>query len=457
MVGRRRPAIGRHRIPAQRRDPRRHEREPPVAGDHVLPEQVEPTTEGGAPPVPVVRETHALEQLGSPLRVAARVRVHEGVLEHPGFLETVRRPPMQLRDRVGFAPCELRPKHVAEQMVVPVPLALTIERDQEEVLALDRLEGASGAGPLHDRVAHRPVEAIEDRGPDEEALPVPGEGPEDFGADVVDDEAIVAGEPDRWQGGPPLLLQGQRGEVQADRPSLGRVGELGRLGLGGLDPGTPKEPVRLRRPQGEVVDADLDQPTVGAEPSESVVRDGAAGQGEQRTRRDVAGERHDRIRHHRLREAVDVVQDQDERPRSRGERRAETREHPPRADAGRRRDGLEHAWIDALDPIERDRDVSQEDNGVTVGLVDRDPRERAPVAFGPLGEQGGLAVAGGGGDGRPPRRSMRGGDRRARCAARSRGGSGVGRAWPPSPRIPVWTRLDPARPSAWPVGSSPPP
>ena len=173
------------------------------------------------------------------------------VLEHPGFLETVRGPPMQLRDRVGFAPCELRPKHVAEQMVVAVPLALTIERDQEEVLALDRLEGASGAGPLHDRVAHRPVEAIEDRGPDEEALPVPGEGPEDFGADVVDDEAIVAGEPDRWQRGPPLLLQGQRGEVQADRPSLGRVGELGRLGLGGPDPGTPKEPVRLRAAPGQ--------------------------------------------------------------------------------------------------------------------------------------------------------------------------------------------------------------
>jgi hypothetical protein len=49
---------------------------------------------------------------------------------------------MQLRDRVWFAPCELRPEHVAEQMVVAVPLALTIERDQEEVLALDRLERA---------------------------------------------------------------------------------------------------------------------------------------------------------------------------------------------------------------------------------------------------------------------------------------------------------------------------
>ena len=46
--------------------------------------------------------------------------------------------------------------------------------------------------------------------------------PKHLGADVVDDEPVLAGEADRWDAGSPLLLTGQRREVEADGPALGR-------------------------------------------------------------------------------------------------------------------------------------------------------------------------------------------------------------------------------------------
>jgi hypothetical protein len=83
-----------------------------------------------------------------------------------------------------------------------------------------------------------------------------------------------------------------------------------------------------------------------------------------------------------------------------------------------------HARLDRLDPIERDRDVSQEDNRVTVGLVHRDPRERPTIALGPLGEQGGLAVPGRARDRHDGGRLGARDARRVRCAARSPVGRG---------------------------------
>jgi hypothetical protein len=305
---------------------------------------------------------------------------------------------VELRDRLGLAPCQLRAEHVSEEVVVPVPRALAIERDQQEVLALDRLQCASGAGPFHDRVADRSVEAIEDRGPGQEALPLPGQAPEDLRTHVIDHEAVVPVEPDRRQRRAPLLLQGERGQVQADRPPLGRVGELGGLGPGGPDTRASEKAVGLRRAEREVLDADLDQPTVGAEPREPDARDRSRRQGKEGAVGDGAGDRRDRIHDQRLGEAVEIVQHEHERPGPRRERRTQSREHPRWRRNGRRRDRFEDRRLDGLDPIECDHDVSEEDNRVTIGLVDRYPCERATIALGPLGEQGGLAVPGGRGD-----------------------------------------------------------
>jgi hypothetical protein len=158
-------------------------------------------------------------------------------------------------------------------------------------------------------------------------------------------------------------LQGQRGEVEADRPSLGRIGELGGLDPRGAHAGTAEQPIRLARAQGEVLDADLEQPTVGAQARQPDVGDGPPCERELRTVGDVAGDRRHRVDDQRLREPVEIVQHEHERLGPRGERRAEPREHPRRRGTGRRRDGVEHGRFDPLDPIERDRDVSRNTTG----------------------------------------------------------------------------------------------
>ena len=155
VVGGIRPTFRGDRIAAQRRDPCGHEREARVAGDRVLAEHVEPSAEGGdAPTRYAARPTRwrsSAARSSSPLACACT-----NASSSTGLLEPVRGAPMQLLDRFGFAPSELGPEHVAEQVVVPVP-SLPIERHQEQVLPLDRLEGASGAGAFHDRVAEGPL------------------------------------------------------------------------------------------------------------------------------------------------------------------------------------------------------------------------------------------------------------------------------------------------------------
>ncbi len=241
---------------------------------------------------------------------------------------------MQFRDRLGLASRELRAKHVAEQVVVAVPLALTIQWHEEEVLPFDGLERASRSRPAHHGVAERPVEAIEDRRSCEEALSLARQTPEYLRAHVVDDEAIVAVESDGRQGGSALFLQRQRRQIQTDGPSLGGVCELHGLGFRRSDTGSPQQSLRLGRAEHEVVDADLDQPPVGAEPRESDVRDGSRRERHHRALRDVPGDRRDRIHDQGLDQPVEVVQDEHERPGPRGERGAEAREDPSLRGAG---------------------------------------------------------------------------------------------------------------------------
>ena len=187
---------------------------------------------------------------------------------------------------------------------------------------------ASRSRPAENGVAEWPVEVIEDRRSCEEALSLARQG-EHLRTHVVDDETIVAVESDRRQGGSALFLQRQRRQIQTDGPSLGGVCELHGLGSRRSDTGSPQQSLRLGRAEHEVVDADLDQSPVGAEPRESDVRDGSRRERHQRALRDVPGDRRDRIHDHGLAQTVEVVQDEHERLGPRGERGTEARGSVP--------------------------------------------------------------------------------------------------------------------------------
>ena len=93
-------------------------------------------------------------------------------------------------------------------------------------------------------------------------------------------------------------------------------------------------------------------------------------------------------------ELVHVVQNEHERLAARGQRRAETGEaaRPERvAGSGER---LEHGRLDRPFGVQRLGDVRQQDDGVIVAMVQRDPGERAIVGCRPLAEGSRLAVTG---------------------------------------------------------------
>ena len=75
---------------------------------------------------------------------------------------------MQLRDQVGGLGVQLGLESLAQEGVIAVPLALAVDRGDQEVPVVQLLEPAGGGVATHDGVAQRPAHLVEDRRPDQE-------------------------------------------------------------------------------------------------------------------------------------------------------------------------------------------------------------------------------------------------------------------------------------------------
>ena len=198
--------------------------------------------------------------------------------------------------------------------------------------------------------------------------------------------------------GPPAL-QGQRGQVQPDRPPLGPPDQLVDLRVGEPDTGRLQQGPRLLPVHRQLADPDLHHLALSAQ------------QRHRQRRRAPGGQRQLRPRGKPQRPA------RRPRPGTPGSRATPGGRGPgqpagssprPRTPTGAprwprpRRPGEARAWndprVDRLDPVQRDGDVGQQHHRVVVALVDRDPSHPVPLARAPLGQQGRLAVAGRGDD-----------------------------------------------------------
>ena len=94
----------------------------------------------------------------------------------------------------GLLAAQVRLQDVGEQVVVPVPVALVVQRHQEEVRALQPLEHRPAAAPLEDGVAQVAAEHVEDRCPFQEVADLVGLAGEHLVGEVVHDVAIGPGE-----------------------------------------------------------------------------------------------------------------------------------------------------------------------------------------------------------------------------------------------------------------------
>ena len=77
---------------------------------------------------------------------------------------------MQLHDDVGLDPAQLAEQELPEQRVVAVPLAPTVERDQEQVRGLEVAQLLLRARLAEEGIAERSTQLVEHRGAPQEPL-----------------------------------------------------------------------------------------------------------------------------------------------------------------------------------------------------------------------------------------------------------------------------------------------
>ena len=85
-------------------------------------------------------------------------------------------------------------KHLPEEVVVAIPVALMVEGDDEQVVVLQPLERLRGVVALEHRVAEGGAHAVEDGCPNQEVELGRLHVGELLGPQIVRDEAVVAAE-----------------------------------------------------------------------------------------------------------------------------------------------------------------------------------------------------------------------------------------------------------------------
>jgi len=308
---------------------------------------------------------------------------------------------VQSDDAVGPLVREAGSEHIAEEVVVPVPLSAIVEGDEEQVRPLEGFEGGPGVAAARHCGAQRRGQAVQDRALQQERPDIVALAVQDLVDEVVDDEAVVAGELGDERRRVVPALQGQGGKLQGGDPPFGpgfegvhvrcgeiqchRVVQVGR---------------RLLRGEAEIGRTDLQELASSPQAGERPRWVRPAGDDEVQLFREVLDQEEHRLLHVEGLDEVVVVQHQDDIAGERSEVVQQTGDDRFQ----RCRGGLQPAQCVGSD-VGSDLshggdDIGPEHRRVAVAPVERQPRRRLHlliVGGEPLGEQRGLAEAGRGG------------------------------------------------------------
>ena len=187
---------------------------------------------------------------------------------------------MQFGNERRFPTQQLGAQGVEDQVVVTVPVVPGVQRQQHLVAAPQLAQHRPGSTGVQHRITQWAGELVQDRRSGEERQ---GDlvqlGPH-LGAQVVDDHPLTTGDGDRHWFRIAVTHRSLRvgrshretGQLESGRPALGRGDD--RVAGVGAQPRAGQHDARLAAIHGELVDTDLQQPAVGAEPRE---RDGRVG------------------------------------------------------------------------------------------------------------------------------------------------------------------------------------
>jgi hypothetical protein len=253
------------RTPAERVDPAPDDRRPGVTLEkRRVAEPVEPAVEAFQP-FRVGGQCVHRDEARDHVHVPRRGRVPPGVVDGAVHLAPRRGPAVERRDELGLAPSELGAKRLAEEMVVSVPTAVPVERNDEQRRLLECLEPRRGIPhPAHDDVAQRSAHRLEDRRSGQEADVGVIELGEVLEPEVVRHEPVLAGELGHGAAMFRPVAEDEPGEMQAGRPSLRALPELRGVRLVELRTDDAEEQLRVAPAERQLPDAHLEHLALGA-------------------------------------------------------------------------------------------------------------------------------------------------------------------------------------------------
>ena len=271
---------------------------------------------------------------------------------------------------------------VGEQVVVAVPATLVVEGDDEQVVALQRLEHRLPVGRTRERVAQRAGHLVQEGRLEHEAAHVLGLAAQHLLDQVVEDEAMAAGERLHERRHVVMPPQRERRELESGGPALRPRVEGGDVVGAELEPHhAVEERVRLVDGEAEVGDAQLEQLAAASQSRQSERRVRARGDRDARRLRQVLDEERHRLVDLGRVDHVVVV----ERENGLAGQRVEV------VDEARH---CRFARQIGLGRVQRHRKVTEEATHVVVGLVQRQPRDTGGGLRQPLAQQRRLAEAG---------------------------------------------------------------
>ena len=303
---------------------------------------------------------------------------------------------------------------VTEKVVIAVPGTLSVERDHEQVAALEVLEHPGAVGVAGDGVTQWSGESLEHGCAEQEVADLRWLPGEDLVGQVVDDEPVAPRERLDERGGFALLrhaAQGERGELEAGDPALRPLVESDNVIRGEVQAHRPvEELLGLGSREPEVGRAYLDELPTTTQPRQRQRRVGARRHHQVQLVGQVLDEEGHGVVHLGCLDHLVVVEHQDP-PVPCSELSGEgdivdERSERSGGRAGARR--LENAGVDLeAGAVQRGGQVSQQAHQVVVALVEGEPSDSKRflqlVEVGePVAEHGGLAEPGGRGQQREP-------------------------------------------------------